>query len=144
MLETEKVYTIEKKEAKIWNPNVLKWICIFLSVYSGIFLYIINFYRLNHPQKRKKLAIGLGILLPVSLIFILVRKYALITLFLFIVSISVAIYFSYEQKQLFYEHMQNGGQKASSFSALIIGFLVLFGIIIVYLLLAILIIKFLN
>ncbi len=144
MLETAKVYPIEKKKVKVWNPNVLKWICIFLSAYSGVFLYIINFYRLNHPQKRKKLAIGLSILLPVILFSIFIRNYALITLLLFVINISVAIYFSYEQKQLFYEHLQNGGEKANPVSAWLFGFLILLGIVIVYLLLGILLINFFN
>jgi hypothetical protein len=142
VLETERDYSIEKN--KVWNPNVLKWICIFLSAYSGIVLYIINFYRLNHPQKRKKLAIGLSILLPISLISVFIRKYDLITLLLFMINIGLAIYFSDEQKQLFYEHMQNGGQKASSILAWIFGVLILLGIIIVYLVLGFLVIIFLK
>lgn len=99
---------------------------------------------MNHPQKRKKLAIGLGLLLPVILISIFIRNYALITLLLFVINISVAIYFSYEQKQLFYEHLQNGGEKANSILAWIFGFLILLGIVIVYLVLGILLITFIK
>lgn len=90
---------------KVWNPNVLKWICIFLSAFSGITLYIINFYRLNHPQKQKKLIIGISVMVVVSVIAFFTPNYSLMALFLFLINIGVAIYFNYEQKELFNNHM---------------------------------------
>lgn len=123
MLETKEVSTLTM--GKVWNPNVLKWICIFLSAFSGITLYIINFYRLNRPGKQKKLIIGICVIVVVSVIAFFTPNYSVISSLLFLINIGIAIYFNYEQKELFYNHMQNGGKKASSAYAWILGILIL-------------------
>lgn len=122
MFESEVVHLSSKK--KVWNPATLKWICIFLSVFSGVTLYIINFYRFNHPRKNKYLLLGLSILLITGLLTVLVDN-GLFKYLIFIVNIGVAIYFSYEQKEVYDNYIENGGEKASSLIAWFFGVIIL-------------------
>lgn len=130
MSEIKEALTI--KTTKVWNPTALKWICIFLSFYSGIILYIINFYRLRHLKKLKNTIIGASVLLIVSVISFITPNYALVTLLLFLTNIIVAAYFNYQQKESFNEHMENGGKKASALMGWVFGVLILLGIFLIY------------
>ncbi|MDF2988924.1 MAG: hypothetical protein K0R50_4434 [Eubacterium sp.] len=99
MSETKEALALNK--TRVWNPVALKWICIFLSFYSGITLYIINFYRLKHHKRHKNTFIGISILLTVSVISFITPDHTLVSLLLLLTNVSVAAYFNYQQKELY-------------------------------------------
>jgi hypothetical protein len=130
MSETKEALALNK--TRVWNPVALKWICIFLSFYSGITLYIINFYRLKHHKRHKNTFIGISILLTVSVISFITPDHTLVSLLLLLTNVSVAAYFNYQQKELYSEHIENGGNKASAILGWIFGVLILLSLFLVY------------
>jgi hypothetical protein len=122
-------------ETKVWNPSTLKWMCIFLSAFSAILLYIINFYKLNHPKKMQFTLFGITATIITMILALLLPEGTIFSILILMINIVVAIFFSAQQKEFYNKFIQNGGRKASSFVAWILGivfliaFIVLFGVL---------------
>lgn len=109
---------------KVWNPTTLKWMCIFLSTFPVMPLYILNFYRLEHPKKQQNTIFGVGVTMITTGLSFVIPVGTIISFIIFMVNIGVAIYFSSEQRAYFLTYIENGGEKASSILACIIGILI--------------------
>lgn len=110
--------------SRVWNPNTLKWITIFLSGITGIILYIINYYRLDHPNKKQKLLLGILFFILLTIVVIALPNFNSVRYVFFGINIALAIYYSADQKNYFTQHIKDGGRKASAWSA--IGLSILF------------------
>ncbi|TYQ15426.1 UNVERIFIED_CONTAM: hypothetical protein Cloal_1876 [Acetivibrio alkalicellulosi] len=143
-MELREIEVLEiSNKKKVWNPTTLKLMCVFLGTFSAMPLYILNFYRLDHPKKQQNTIIGVGVsIITIGLVFIIPEGTIislLMFMFMFMFNIGVAIHFSSEQKVYFQTFIENGGKKASSLLAWILGifilvtFIIIVGIIFIFL-----------
>ena len=99
------------KPKPIWNPLAVGLFCFFFSFLAGGLMNAISYGRAGYPERQKR---RLLILIPAFIIFgivVIVSPDSLNILFnLF--NVAVAIYFYQDQKKLFEEHIQRGGEKA--------------------------------
>lgn len=116
IMENEYILIKEEPEKRgsAWNPKYFIYLSAFFSSVPVLICYIINFRRLNKNAilNRKTLCPVVGLLLLViSLFYIENVKYAKYIVYAF--NIAIGFYMQYSQKDLFKEHIEEGGKSAN-------------------------------
>ncbi|MFD1426962.1 hypothetical protein JOD24_000426 [Kroppenstedtia sanguinis] len=101
----------EVKPEPIWSPLAVGLFCFFFSFLAGGLMNAISYGRAGDPEKKKK---RLQILIPAFIIFCVLVILAPndLNMLFNMFNIATMFYFIYDQKKLFEEHTQRGGEKA--------------------------------
>lgn len=110
----------------VWSPRALKYIAIFCSIIPGAILFSMNYLRLEHQEKKKKILTVITIALVYFLLAFITPNFPFVGYLFMAINIVIATYFSSDQKKLFEHHIKNGGKKASVTIPLILSIVILF------------------
>lgn len=97
----------------VWNPKAIKLISIFCSLVPGCVLFSMNYARLEHPEKKKRILTVIGVTLLYFILVAITPSIKFINYLFIAVSVVISIYVANDQNKLYENHIQNGGKKAS-------------------------------